>query len=105
LFEGGDALPLTVGTELSGWSGTRNVYRIGHHAWLIPRDRWIAGLAAWRQRWDSSEDGSREDNPLVHDAASWRLRPGSPGHASAPDGTDIGADVRRVARTAEADKP
>jgi serine/threonine protein kinase len=94
LFEGGDA----IAGDLSGWRGTRNVYRTGHHAWLLRRDRWIAGLAAWRQHWNSPEDGSREDDPLVYDAATWRLRPGSPGQASALDGTDIGADVRRVAR-------
>ena len=99
LFEGGDALALTVGAELSGWRGSRNVYRIGHHAWLIPQHRWTAGLAAWRQRWDCPEEGSLEGDPFVYDAASWRLRPGSPGHKAAPDGTDIGADVTRVART------
>jgi serine/threonine protein kinase len=105
LFEGGDALALTLGADLSGWHGARNVYRIGHHAWLIPRDRWTAGLAAWRQRWDSPEDGSLESEPLVYEAASWRLRSHSPGHQAAPDGTDIGAEVRRVARTTPPDQP
>jgi hypothetical protein len=71
----------------------------------VPLKRPATGLAGWRQRWASPEDGSIALDPLVYDPRQWQLMPGSPGHRAAPGGTDVGADVRRVARMPQADRP
>jgi tRNA A-37 threonylcarbamoyl transferase component Bud32 len=102
LFEGIDTLLWAWdGGVLAGWRGSRNVYRIGHHPWMEPPGGPLLGLDDWRKRWDSAEDGSIATDPSMYDPLQWQPVCSDPG----ADLRGIGADVTRIARTAQADKP
>ncbi len=88
------------------WHGSANAYRIGPRPWRIfcvPSDKTFAGLELWRKHW-KSDANSVEMAPLDLDPLQWRLLPSSPGYRASPDGKDTGADVDRIAGTANAAK-
>ena len=91
-------------TELTGWTGSRNVYRVGNRPWRWDHSPELkeASLKDWRQRWNSDAD-SFEADPVDYDPLQWRLLPDSPGYRAGPEGKDLGADVDRVGRTTTAD--
>jgi hypothetical protein len=100
LFEAGEPLVTTWrGGVLGGWRGSRNVYRIGRHSWMDPPDAPLLSLDDWRRRWGSAEEGSVAVDPKLYDPRQWQLYANTPGTRATSDGRDIGADVRRVART------
>jgi serine/threonine-protein kinase len=104
LFEAGAPLLATWSGDMGGWRGSHNVYRVGHHSWIIPQPGPCAGLAAWSKLWQSPEDGSVEADPIIYDPLQWRVFPDSPAYRAGPGKKDLGADVSRVARTAPAKK-
>jgi hypothetical protein len=105
LFEGSDTLVWAwEAGPLTGWRGSRNVYHIGHHPWMEPPGGPLLSLDDWRKRWGSSEEGSVATDPSLYDPLQWRIVASDP-MPRTPDGKDIGADVQRVARRTNADKP
>jgi hypothetical protein len=89
------------------WQGSANTYRIGPRSWRIfyeESDKDFSGLEAWRMHWKSDANSVEIVESLDLDPLQWRLLPTSPGYRESPDGKDMGADVDRIAVTANTAK-
>lgn len=87
------------GGTLAGWSGSRNCYQLARRTWLAWEQ--VTGLESWRERFDSSDEGSSWIENALSDPRTWKLLEGSPGNWAGPEGSDLGASVDRVARTTD----
>jgi hypothetical protein len=84
-----------------GWTGERNLYRIGLN-W--GGDRGIHGLVQWRGFVNSPETGSMEGLPSIADPRAWKLPPGSLPKDVGPDMDHFGG-ADRVGRKEEEPPP
>ncbi len=87
--------------KLAGWQGERNVFALGEGYWHTTYGAnlpVVTNLGGWQTLWDSDKESAQID-PLIYDARSWKLLPGTPGHGQGPEGKDLGADVTRIGTT------